>query len=123
MHSYAKKIWTAAAAAVLMVGLTACGGDSTPAADSSTSGKAASGESDRAFGVDSSGMSTAIKAGTKADRVEFNDGTFRAHFESGSTEDTVAWTKCGVLQLLGEGENLLLVFPDGELDCSKRNAD
>lgn len=122
MHSRAKKISTAAAAVILMLGLSACGGDSTGAVDKPTGDKSATPKNDsgRPLGANPDAMTMAIKAALSADKVTFTDGVYRAYVKEGDAESPASWTNCALLQTLDEGQNLIVVFPAGELDCSQR---
>ena len=118
-----------AALAVALLGVTACSddddgaaGDDQPAAESNGGG-AASGldeSAGRPFGVDASGMATAMKAGAGADRVEVDGNTFRLYFDEGSKDDVTATVTCSAMDSVsGDDDLVVMVYPDGELDCAE----
>lgn len=136
---------TSVLAAALFFGASACSGssddnsadtgsnsgDATTAttADSSTDNDAESGnsgtggsagDSDRAFGIDESGLAETLQRGLSADEVQVDGTTFRVIYSEGSVDSPTATMNCRVsVEIAGADDVIVLVYPDGELDCSE----
>lgn len=130
--------------AILALSSTACSSDSTGEdvgavgpAPSSESNAAPNPDSDTAAGDDGSGESepgsvygsdlevlgAGLQAGTNAESFTVDGNTIRLHFTEGSVEDPMAHISCSAAtQLLDAEHQAILVFPDGEKDCSDGNA-
>lgn len=124
-------IAAAVVAALLLVGAAGCSddssGDKTSAAATDANGDdgtvSGDGDASRPFGVDADGLATAMKSGTGADRVEVDGNTFRLYFDEGSTEDVMAMVKCSAMDSVkGDDDSVVMVFPDGELECDEETS-
>lgn len=116
---------------LLLAGMVACSSDDAPADSSSTvrpteaAGPATSaevaGEVDDDGGqvfADTDGFATALKAAVGADGVGVDGDTIRLTFDDGSVDDVMAHINCSAATSLRErGEQIVLSFPDGEVDC------
>lgn len=118
-------------AALLTVGTAACGGgDETdeaaaPAADAQDTSDEADGtngmdpEGGRAFDVDQDTVVTAVLSGTDAAAAEWEGSTLHVVFESGSVDDMEARIPCTAAEtVIADDESVVVVYPDGEIDCS-----
>lgn len=68
-------------------------------------------------------LGTALKAGTGADSFSVDGTTVRLHFSEGSREDVSAHINCSAAgSVVDEGHTVILVYPDGERDCSPEDS-
>lgn len=68
-------------------------------------------------------LGTALKAGTRADSFSVDGTTVRLHFSEGSHEDVSAAINCSAADsVVDEGHTVILVYPDGERDCSAEDS-
>lgn len=128
-------------AAILALGSTACSGDGSgdeaEAAGSDASGVPVDGpeldsdkaaddkgdegaaDSDSAYDSDLEILGVGLQASTAAARFTVDGDTLRLHFTEGSVEDPSAHITCSAAsQLLDSAHRAVVVFPDGEMDCS-----
>lgn len=90
----------------------------TESGDSGSGGSA--GDSDRAFGIDDSGLAETLQRGLSADEVQIDGNTFRVIYSEGSIDSPTAAMNCRVsVDIAGADDVIVLVFPDGELNCSE----
>lgn len=127
-------------AALLTLSTTACSGD-TPgtepaAADPEPADAAAEDEPDTdvaepdtdagedgVYGGDLDTFGVALQAGTGADSFSVEGTTIRLHFGEGSVEDPSAHINCSAAdQLLEDGHQAVMVYPDGEKNCGAEDA-
>lgn len=68
-------------------------------------------------------LGTALKAGTGADSFSVDGTTVRLHFSEGSREDVSAHINCSAAgSVVDDGHTVILVYPDGERDCSPEDS-
>lgn len=124
------------AAALLALGLAGCSVGDTPEAVAPTanetsdgsgsvndgSDNGSEGNDDRAFGASDDAVVMALLAAINgAERAEWQGATIYIHFPEGSVSDPTAGIGClGAETVIAEDENAVMVYPDGELDCSTR---
>jgi len=126
--STAKKSYLAAAALMMALGLVGCsaGGESTPPAapDSSASDEATGtedGNDGRAFDSTDDAVITAISAALDPDDITWEGKTLMVSFNSGSVGDPTAGTGClAITTLVADDEKGIISYPDGEIDCSTK---
>lgn len=80
------------------------------------------GDEERPFGVNLSAMARALAGGTGADRHEVDGNTVHLIFDEGSVDDVKAAINCSVaVSMIAEDDRVVLVYPDGEVDCDDDN--
>ena len=128
-------------AAILALSSTACSSDSTgeeqeAAASGATDSRNADSDtaardgddpgespSDSNYGSDLEVLGAGLQAGTGAESFDVDGNTIRLHFAEGSVDDPMAHVSCSAAtQLLDAEHQAILVFPDGEKDCSSEDA-
>lgn len=123
MSTLIHKVTLVAATTLTSIALVACGGEtSAPNKASDPSAGAAKGQDNgRAFNSTDDAVAIAIKAATRADKVEWDGKKLVVHFDSGSVEDPMARISCSAIDvLLGEDETGMVVYSDGEIECSEQ---
>lgn len=104
----------AVAAAGALVGCSS-DSDSTPAA---TETEVVVDENGDGINADQDTLVTAAVAATNADSGEWRDGTMVLTYTDGSVDDVTASINCSAMShLLSDDDGLVLVYPDGEVDC------
>ncbi|MCK0114202.1 hypothetical protein MWU75_18850 [Ornithinimicrobium sp. F0845] len=87
------------------------------------SGDEDSGDEDSVYGGDLDTLGTALQAGTGADSFSVDGTTVRLHFGVGSVEDPSAHINCSAAgHLLEDGHQAVMVYPDGEKNCSAEDS-
>lgn len=135
MSKTAAKLAAVSLIAVLSFGLAGCSagpmGD-LPAPNTSDNGSMSDGNGgsdssgelndDRAFGAsDDTVIKGILTALSKADRAEFQGKSLMIYFNDGSVNDPTAGIGCLAAEtLLGDDEKAVMVYSDGQLDCSER---
>lgn len=86
--------------------------DATGTGDADSSG--------RAFGASDDAIVQAVVTATPADSAEWRGDTLWVTFTDGSVDDPTVGGYCRVTAaLLEDGEPVMLVYPDGEIDCEQ----
>ncbi len=131
------------AAALLVLGTAACSDDDSTSADrgATSSADAANGNdqdsdgddealdigeltggSDRPFGVSRDDLAKSIGSATSADRWEVEGETIYLFYGSGTYDSMTAAINCSAaLTLQSDEDRVVLVYPDGEVDCNEQS--
>lgn len=106
----------AVAAAGALVGCSS-DSDSTPAV-TAVETEIVVDENGGGLDADQDTLVTAAVAATDADSGEWRDGTMVLTYTDGSVDDVTASINCSAMShLLSDDDGLVLVYPDGEVDC------
>lgn len=80
------------------------------------------GGSDRPFDIDREGLAKSLQSGTNADRWAVEGDTILLYFESGTYDSIPAAINCSAaLTLKSDEDRVVLVYPDGEVDCDQQS--
>lgn len=86
--------------------------------DGAGSGGSGSGSGGYTSNIPSDTMVVAAVTATRAKDGEWKDGALRLTYDEGSVEDIMAHINCSAIShLIKDEEGLILVYPDGEVDC------
>lgn len=127
------------AALLLLVGAASCSDDSDDGAQGGGAASVGAGDSDdasaaaaaiaegldedggRPFGVSREDVGHALATATKAERFEVDGNVLRLIYAEGSKDDSTASINCSVASgMIGDDDEAIAVYPDGELDCTDR---
>ncbi len=96
-------------------GVSDNGGDST-----NSTGAGDSDGSGRVFGASDDAVVQAVVKATPADSAEWRGDTLWVNFDDGSVKGPTTGGYCRITAaLLNDGESVMLVYPDGEVDCEQ----
>ncbi|HTO01135.1 MAG TPA: hypothetical protein VL068_10715 [Microthrixaceae bacterium] len=119
-----------ALALVMGTGLLACSSDETAVkADNQASGNTDTdgstsddkGKNGRVFDSTNDAVVKALTTALDVKEVEFDGASVRLIMSKGSVEQVTASLPCSAAEaVLSKDENPILVYSDGEIDCSKR---
>lgn len=129
-------------ALALVFGATACSDDESPSADDTRNDDVSAaigggdqdtedvefdfdeltGGSDRPFDVSREDLAKSISGGVQADRWEVEGDTIYLFFDEGTFDSIPAAINCSVaLTLQSDEDRVVLVYPDGEVDCNEQS--
>lgn len=127
-----RQLLGAASAIVLALGLAACSpvipGAETPqnpapndeaANDTGHDNDGNEGNDGRAFDSTNDAVITSLSSALKADDFQWEGSTIKIYFHERSVESVTAAIGCTAANaIIADSETAIMVFPDGEVDCS-----